>query len=224
MSGRRALFRAVWVFWLLAGCGARNADAGPRQTLDAYALALEQSRTRDAYALLSAEAKKTMSFEAFERMVQENPEEVREIARAIGRPSGPPLVTATVTAPSGESLLLIYEDGEWRIDGSAIDLYSQATPEAAVHSFIRAFENKRYDVLMGFVPESKQKDLDEKKLAQAWEGEQREEITRLVQALKAALPTARIERIGERATMAYGAGGTVELVREGGAWKVEEFR
>ena len=46
----------------------------------------------------------------------------------------------------------------------------------------------------------------------------------LPQALKAALPTARFEVLGERATMAYGAGGTVELVREHGVWKLEDLR
>ena len=49
-------------------------------------------------------------------------------------------------------------------------------------------------------------------------------MQRLTQALKAALPTAKIEQIGARATMAYGAGGTVEMVNEAGVWKIEEFR
>jgi hypothetical protein len=129
-----------------------------------------------------------------------------------------------VTAPNGESLLLVYENGAWRVDGSAIDLYSQASPESAVRAFIRAFENKRYDVLLRFVPDAKKEGLDAAKLKKAWEGEQKDEMERLTQALAAALPTARFERIGERATMSYGAGGTVELLREHGSWKIEEFR
>lgn len=209
---------------LCAGCATPKAAQGPKETLDAYANALRAGRTQDAYALLSDEAKKQLPFEAFARMVKENPEEVRDIASALARPSGPPLVTATVTAPNGESLLLVYEEGRWRVDGSAIDLYSQASPEAAVRAFIRAFENKRWDVLMRFVPDGKKEGLDAAKLKKAWEGEQKDELSRLTQALAAALPTAKFERIGERATMSYGAGGTVELLREHGAWKVEEFR
>jgi hypothetical protein len=208
----------------LVGCASSHGASGPKETLDAYAQALRQGRVKDAYGLLSDEAQKNIPFEAFQRMVKENPEEVRDIANALTRPSGPPLVTATVTAPNGESLLLVYEGGKWRVDGSAIDLYSQSSPEAAVRAFIRAFENKRYDVLLRFVPDGKKEGLDASKLKKAWEGEQKEEMERLTQALGAALPTARFERIGERATMAYGAGGTVELVREHGAWKIEEFR
>jgi hypothetical protein len=156
-------------------------------------------------------------------MVKENPEEVQAIATALTRPSGPPRVTAVVTSPEGETLLLVYESGQWKIDGSAIDLYNQDTPKAALTAFVRAFENKRYDVLMRFVPDGKKEGLDAAKLKKEFEGEQREEVERLTQALRAALPTADVELIGDRATMSYGAGGTIELVRERGAWKVEEF-
>lgn len=205
------------------GCGAQTVH-GPRETLDEYARALDQGRVADAYALLSDEAKKSIPYEAFQRMIRENPEEVRDIAKALSRPAGPPLVTATVTAPGGESLLLVYENGAWRVDGSAIDLYSQASPEAAIRAFIRAYQNRRFDVLMRFVPDGKKEGLDAAKLKKAWTGEQKEEMDRLTQALEAALPTARFERIGDRATMAYGAGGTVELIREHGSWKIEDLR
>jgi hypothetical protein len=219
----------AWLCWLTAllwgaGCAGGPPAYGPSETLRQYAQALDEGRVADAYALLSDEAKKGITFEAFRRMVAENSEEVRDIADALTRPSGPPLVTATVTAPNGETLLLVYEDGQWRVDGSAIDLYSQSTPESAVRAFVRAFNNRRFDVLMRFVPEAKAEGLSAAKLKKAWDGEQREEMQRLTQALEAALPTAKIERIGDRATMAYGAGGTVELLNEAGVWKIEDFR
>ena len=45
--------------------------------------------------------------------------------------------TATVTGPDGESsILLVYEQGAWRVDASAIDLYCQRTPEAAVRAWL----------------------------------------------------------------------------------------
>ena len=205
-------------------CSSAAPVRSPKAALDAYAQALRAGRLADAYAMLSDEAKKSIPFEAFQRMVKENPDEVNDITKALERPSGPPLVTATVTAPNGQSLLLVYEDGRWRIDGSAIDLYSQATPEAAVEAFVRAFKHKRYDVLMRFVPDKKSEGLTPAMLKKAFEGEQKEEMERITQALAAALPTAHIERIGDQATMAYGAGGTVELVREHGVWKIEELQ
>lgn len=209
---------------LLAGaCGRPAAPATPHEALLAYAHALEKGETRTAYALLSDGAQKSMSFETFERMVKEDPEAIRALAQGLLRPSGPAQVTATVTAPDGQSLLLRLEGGRWRIDRTAIDLYAQDTPEAALATFVRAFENKRYDVLLRFVPDVKKEGLDRDKLRSSFEGEQKEEVQRITQAIKAALPTATVERLDDRATMSYGAGGTVELLREHGIWKIEEF-
>jgi len=206
------------------GCSASAQPArGPTQTLRAYAEALDQGRVADAYAMLSNEAKRELSLEAFRRMVRENPAEMKEIAKALRRPASTPVVTATIATPDGDSLLLRYESGRWRVDASAIDLYSQATPRQAVTSFVRAFERKRYDVLMRFVPDAKKSGLDAAKLRESWEGSQKQEMQRLIPAVKSALPTATFEEVGDRATMPFGAVGTVELVREHGLWKIEDF-
>lgn len=240
------------------GCGASGAaQTGPGDTLRAYAHALEQGRIEDAYALLSAEAKRTMSLEAFRRAVQENPEDAMEIARAISRPTGDPVVTATVTVPNGEELLLLYEDGTWRIDAAAVDLYGQATPRQALIGFLRAFERKRYDVVLRYVPDVEKEGLaptgggaadgdadaapppegeaspegasgestrlTAEKLRATWEGPQKDQMNRIVQAIRAALPNATIEETGDQASMSYGAGGTVAFLREHGVWKIKDF-
>ncbi|HEX4475029.1 MAG TPA: hypothetical protein VH142_08135 [Polyangiaceae bacterium] len=205
------------------GCGSPGGAGTPRDVLAEYAHALSDGRVRDAYALLSDDAKKSMPFEAFSRMVKENPEDTKAIAASLVRPSGPSEVTATVTAPDGEALLLRLEGGRWKIDRSDIDLYAQDTPEAALRAFVRAVKNARYDVLLRFVPDSKLEGLDAAKLKTSFEGEERDEVARLTGAISAALPTATIEHLGDRATMSYGGGGTVEMVREHGLWKIEEF-
>lgn len=248
--------------WLPACGGGAIVQQGPSDTLRAYSQALEQGRVDEAYRLLSDEAKRSMSLEAFRRAVKENPQEVIEISRAIGRPTADPIVTATVSLPSGDELLLIYEGGKWRIDAAAVDLYGQATPRQALVGFLRAFERKRYDVVLRFVPDAEKEGLSSingepgakpdpapkldpaapkpvgapsdlpiddnpkltpEKLKAAWEGPQKEQITRIVQAVKAALPTATIEETGDSAAMSYGAGGTVAFVREHGVWKIKDF-
>ena len=209
---------------LLAASGCRSAalQQGPSDTLRAYARALDEGRADDAYKLLSSEAKHSISIDAFRRMVKENALEMKDIAHALARPASDPLVTATVVSPKGEKLQLVYEDGHWRLDGS-INLYGQSTPQQSVEAFLRAFERKRYDVMIRFVPDAHLEGLDADKLRAAWEGSQKEEMARITAALRAALPTAQFEEIGDRATMAYGSGGTVQLVREHGAWKIEDF-
>jgi hypothetical protein len=206
-----------------AGCAAgQHPDGDPQSILRAYARDLEDGRADDAYRLLSDEARRGISIEAFRRMVQDDPEGVREIGRSLERPTAPPEVTAVVTSASGQELTLVLEDGRWRVDGATIDLYSQDTPRHAIAGFVRAIERKRYDVVMRYVPDGHREGLDPSKLKAAWEGHEKDEIGQVVSALKQALPAGQIEETGDRAAMAYGAG-TIQLVREHGLWKIENF-
>jgi hypothetical protein len=205
------------------GCGAaQHPGDDPQSVLHAYARALEDGRADDAYRLLSDEARRGISLEAFRRMVKDDPDGVREIGRALERPTAPPVVNATVTSPSGQELHLVLEGGGWRVDASTIDLYAQDTPRHAIVGFVRALERKRYDIVMRYVPDAHKEGLDATKLKAAWEGHEKEEIEQVLAALKQALPSATIEETGERASMPYGAG-TMQLVREHGLWKIENF-
>jgi hypothetical protein len=207
---------------VLSCAAAQHPDDNPQGVLHAYARALEDGRADDAYRLLSDEARRGVSLEAFRRMVKDDPDGVKEIGRSLARPTAPPIVTASVTSPNGQELNLVLENGKWRVDASTIDLYAQDTPRHAIVGFIRAIERKRYDIVMHYVPETHKEGLDASKLQAAWEGHEKEEIQQVVGALKQALPTATIEETGERATMPYGAG-TMQLVREHGLWKIENF-
>ncbi|MBX3190733.1 MAG: hypothetical protein KF819_27290 [Labilithrix sp.] len=204
-----------------AACGAPRAE-DPQSVLRSYSRALEEGRAEDAYRMLSEEARRGISLEAFRRMVKDNPDEVREIAKALARPTATPVVTATVTSGNGQELQLVLENGKWRVEATAIDLYAQDTPRHAIQGFVRAVERKRYDVVLKFVPDTHKEGLDPTKLKSAWEGHDKDEIQQVVSSLKQALPTASIEETGDRATMAYGAG-TMQLVRERGLWKIEDF-
>jgi hypothetical protein len=207
----------------LLGCRSSALQQGPSETLRNYARALDEGRADDAYKLLSSEAKRNISPDAFRRMVKENAVEMKDIAHALSRPASDPVVTATVTSPKGDSLLLLYEEGRWKLDGSSINLYGQLTPRQTIDAFLRAFERNRYDVMLRFVPDSQlEKGLDAQHLKQSWEGAWKEEMQRITAALKAALPTAQFEELGDRATMAYGSS-TLQLVREHGVWKIEDF-
>jgi hypothetical protein len=226
MAMRRPPVLAYTIFFGMpvatACCAGQLATADPQSALHAYARALEDGRADDAYRCLSDEARRGISLEAFRRMVKDDPEGVREIGRSLERPTAPPVVTATVTSPGGQELRLILEDGAWRVDASSIELYAQDTPRHAIQGFVRAVERKRFDVVMRYVPDTHKEGLDASKLKSAWEGQEKEEIALVVSALKQALPTATIEETGERATMPYGAG-TMQLVREHGLWKIENF-
>jgi hypothetical protein len=217
----RGLVALFAIFGSACGMGSGPAQ-DPQSVLRTYARALQDGRADDAYRLLSDEARRGISLEAFRRMVKDNPDEVREIGRSLDRPTAPPVVTATVMSPSGQELYLVLENGAWKVEASTIELYAQDTPRHAIEGFLRALERHRYDVVMRYVPEAHAEGLDAAKLKAAWEGPQKEEIEQVRAALKQALPAATIEETGERATMPYGAG-TMQLLREHGLWKIENF-
>lgn len=253
----RALALAGIVCCLASACGGASLSQGPSDTLRSYARALEDKRVEDAYRLLSDEARRSMSLDAFRRMVLENPEDVMEVAKALARPASDPTVKATVTLPNGEELAMVFEGGRWRVDAAAIDLYGQATPRQALVGFLRAFERKRYDIVLRYVPDAEREGvspsaavkpsepaaaepakepaaaapgadpdagaLTADKLRESWEGPQKEEMQRITQALRAALPTATIEEVGDVASMSYGSGHTVSFLRERGVWKIRDF-
>lgn len=219
---------ALFCLSLLSGCG--GSLQNPHSTLRAYASAVEGGDAEEAYALLSTEAKRSLSLDAFRRMVRDNPAEAKDLARALARPSSDPIVTATATTPRGDEVVMVFEDGRWKLDASSVDLYGQATPRQAVRGFVRAFDRKRYDILLRFVPDAKKvgdaslPPLDEKRLRESWEGPQKDDLQRITQGLKAALAAAApVEETSEHASMPYGAQGTLQLVREHGVWKIETF-
>ncbi len=240
----RGLFWCVAMATIVSACRGTSLEA-PSDTLRAYAAALEQKRVEDAYALLSDEAKRTISLESFRRMVLENPTEVMEVANALARPSGRPEVRSVVMLPNGDELVLVLEGSEWRVDAAAVDLYSQATPRQALEGFIRAVERRRYDVLLRYVPDREKEGvpsivvkptgqdpppadltdgtLTTERLKQEFEGPQRDDALRQIDAIRTALPDATIEETGDEAAMSYGSGGTVSFIRERGRWKVREF-
>ncbi len=122
--------------------------------LRSYSHALDEGRAEEAYRMLSDEARRGISLEAFKRMVKDNPEEVREIAKSLARPTTAPIVTATVTSSTGQELNLVLENGSWKVEATAIDLYAQDTPRHCIQGFVRAVERKRYDVVLKFVPDA----------------------------------------------------------------------
>jgi hypothetical protein len=223
MSWIRLLPAVAFAIALTLSCRPR-ASASPHSALTAYTKAIEEDRLEDAYQLLSAESRAELSLEAFKKLVADNPEEVKALLKAAAKEEHPPLIRAEFETESGHVLTLIYENGAWRIDQSAINLYDQTEPRAALGSFVRAYDKKRYDILLSFVPDSQKEGLTEKVLKEAWEGEQRIEMEQAVEGLRAHLATSQIEIVGERATMSFGAGGVVELVVENGLWKIEDLK
>jgi hypothetical protein len=230
-----------------AACGGGGVGT-PEDAVAALARALRDGRADDAYDLMSAEYRRRVSREEFRRYAARNREELRETADALSRPEGPAEQTARVVLADGEVVELVRDGGRWRVATNLVDYYDQSTPRAALRTFVRAMERERYDVVLRLVPDADREGMTVERMREAFSGEGREEISRLLVELRGALD-APIEQVGDHATLRYGgsareaggggeAGGvgaasgggasatgrarTVRFVREGGRWKIED--
>lgn len=220
----RALVAVLFVAVPLAAagaCGGASAGGTPEGTVAAYAEALRSGRYEDAYGMMSQAYRRRVPLAEFRQKLTTDAAEASEAAEALARTAGPPEVTAAVPYGDGEEVELVHEDGSWRIAGNIADFYDQSAPRAALRSFVRAMERRRYDVVMRFVPEADREGMTVERMREAWEGEGREEIERLVANLRASLDNP-IEIVGDRATMPYGERFTVQFVREDGVWRIED--
>ncbi len=202
-----------------AGCGGTSPT--PSRTLDALADALRRGDAPAAYALMSSRYRERVPLAELERLMREQPEEIRATADAIERPLAVE-EEARAHLRTGEQVELRFEDGAWQVVSEVVDYYARSTPREAVRSFVRAIEHRRYDVALALLPAAEREHLTEEQLRTQWEGEAREEIERLVAALRLALDQSPVQESGDRAVMPYGDRFRVVLVRESGLWCIED--
>ncbi|MEC7521586.1 MAG: hypothetical protein VYE22_17025 [Myxococcota bacterium] len=205
----------------LTGCPAVDPGRTPESTVSAFAAALREGRTDDAYGLMSDNYRRRVSLEEFRRYLTDYPAEVQQTARALSQRRGRAEEEAVVEYGEGEALRLVRESGDWRVATDVVDFYDQSTPRAALRSFVRAMERRRYDVVLALIPEADREGMTPERMREAWEGEGREEVERLLANLRAALDNP-IEEVGDRATMTYGDRFRVQFVREDGVWRIED--
>jgi len=205
------------------GC-APSPPTTPDAAVNRYAQALKAEHWEEAYALLSDESRAELSLQQFEQLMVKNRQALTQFLARVETRNTQAHVTASLRTSAGDELTLVYQEGAWRIDESALDLYSQREPRVALASFVHAYDHRRFDVLLQFVPRSHAEGLSEQTLKSAWEGGMKSEMEQVVEALRVSYKTAKLEILGEHATMSYGNGATVELILEDGAWKIENFQ
>ncbi len=206
---------------LTTGCPGLNAGATPESTVAALSSALREGRTEDAYGLMSESYRRRVSLEEFRRYFRDYRAEVQQTARALSERRSGAEQEAVVAYGDGETLRLVREDGDWRIATDVVDFYDQSTPRAALRSFVRSMERRRYDVVLSLIPEADREGMTVERMRETWEGEGREEVERLLANLRAAMDDP-IEEVGDRATMSYGDRFRVQFVREDGVWRIED--
>jgi hypothetical protein len=212
----------VAVIALVALLGCARAASGPATTLSALGAALERKDWGAAYSLTSADFRARVPLAAFRAELEEGGEGTKGLARRLRAAGDGAHPRVTVELAPGEPLALVEEGGRWLVDEPALfEPWSQKTPRAALRSFVRALGERRYDVVLRLCPMRRRSGLTIEALRAFWEGEHKAENDALVGRLAGALGAPVVE-VGDEARIPYGAGSEVRLVREDGAWKIED--
>lgn len=192
------------------GLGCAAVTPGPRPTLQALAQALEHG---DAATVSALRARPTGAVEP--RILEEAPSTQGELAALARSLRAAPLTgRAAVTIPSAEggsrAVLLVEEDGVYRVEAGILGVPSLDTPERAIASLHRALVR---EVSLG--PGSLLASTERRTWLE--ERERYRDGTADPDALDV-----RVE--GDRAMATTPLGDEIVLVREGGDWRVQSMR
>jgi hypothetical protein len=210
----------VGALWGGLGCCAHRA-AGPGATVAGFGSALAHGDLSAAYALTSADFRRRMPFEAFVAEFRAGGREPGELGQRMvaEAPAIPPRVDLELSL--GEQVPLVLEGGQWRIDGPVFEAWGQGTARAALRTFVRALEARRYDIVLRLVPNRYRADLTAERLRIYWEGDDAKDHAAMLTELRAALGAPIVEA-GDEAHLPYPPGRQASLVREAGQWKIED--
>jgi hypothetical protein len=209
---------ALLVSLLIVGCAQRA--AGPGGAIDAYAAAVERQDYAGAYALLSSSYRQQVSLADYKKQQERDAVELAADAKALRASADRWGARVSVALPADEHATLVREGNTWRLEAPPLDPYGQSTPRAALRSFVRAVESRRYDVLARLAPARFRAAVTSDKLQAFWEGPAAAVNRAFLRELRLNLG-ARIAEEGEEAFMTYGSGRQVRFVREEGLWRIE---
>lgn len=208
----------------LVGCARRLA---PVKAAEDYAAALDQGDGPRAHSHLTPEAQTRITPEAYQKRLSEEPKLASTYAADVRATLREDPASLSLESRCAGGLTLRYEAGEWKVDPETLDIYSQASPEEALRTLIRAYRAKRFDVLSRLLVSSSGpleiRPLTREELEKAHQDDDAEIVARRLDALNLALERPELEVLGPRARMSYGVGRSIELVLDKGQWKIEDF-
>lgn len=211
--------RILFLLSIATACVACGGQT-PQKALDDYASAVSNSDAEAAYALLDAEYHERVSFETFKERFEAYAKNGEGIVNALEDAAGEAaFVDAALPFTEFDTLDIGLTRSGWRIEGGLFNFYGQRTARETLHSFIKAAERKKYDVLMRFVPDDYAQHMSAEQMQKQFE-ENPGRIDEMVALLKQNQDNLITTR-GSRAEMKYGPY-TMEFRKEDGLWKIED--
>jgi hypothetical protein len=205
--------RTAWLVWAwLAGCAAappaRVPD--PTRTTQRFAAALRANEADAAYGLLDPELQSAIDRQRFLQLWHENQGELAAIGERMQRTPGPGAARAQLALDDGERVVLVLEDGRWRIAGGVFDAQTLVTPVDAVLELRRALRRQSLPGLLRVLARERRA---------AWLAAFEKSVEQTADPLDL-----RIEVHDDEATVHLNGGGEIHLRREAGQWHVWDVR
>jgi hypothetical protein len=216
----RLLALGLIVVLALPACAHRPEE--PAAIVASFGAALARGDLPGAYRLTSGAFQRRMPYQAFAAVLSAAGAESVALGQRLVAEAAVVAPRVEVTLQLGEQVPLVLQDGGWRIDGLVYEPWGQATPRAAVRTFIRALDARRYDVVLRLVPDRYRPGLSADRLRTFWEGDHNDEHRAMLTRLRAAAQ-APLTETGDEARLLVAPDRVVRLVREAGLWKIEDL-
>jgi hypothetical protein len=159
--------------------------------------------------MLDPDARQGRTLEEHTALLRENQQELTAVGAALDQAGPRARARAIVALSSGERVVLVLEDGGWRVDGGVLDAVGLNTPLDAIGALRRALMRRDLPSL-------------ETVLSRQTRAEWEDEIRRVVESTSDPADF-EVEVDGNRAIV-HAGGGVIELVRESGGWHVVDVR
>lgn len=194
---------------MVAGCAS---SGGPEAAARAYGDAVAARRADRIRAASDAPVQELLSEAEVERFLTKNDATAERAARALAQSP----VWAMLRYPDGSEVVLQREDGGWKVTTSPLPLPRQDTPEQAVQTFLFAARG-HLEVLRRLLPE----EVQERYASDAALARRLTALQPRIQALREGFTAMNVARVeGDEATIAYGEGRRVRLIRQKERWRI----
>ena len=195
-----------WLGVLLAfGCTPQGA-LPPVSHVSQFAQAVEKADAERVHALLDAKSQRLVTVDGVRRMLEDGGEELRAWARAA---SGTDVDISVTSIHPVTTLELVKNDDGFSLVSDGFALRGGSSPVVTLSQLRNALEDRNEVALMLLLSRESLGRLERK-------------LDGLASALQNVVAN-EVEVSVDRATVRLEAGHRVELRREGGVWKVQDF-